>query len=154
MVILVILAKQAVWAILAHHFRARTGFPKKKHPTGVWLGSTRRSQIFVFVHVNPHRGENPPRDRGCQHITAQRLFTSSPYRWNVPRFRDVRTMGPYPGRKAIRHKRASSRTPLCNKMLVPLTCYRARTSKNARRVHMVSLESHNFPFDKLVQNWN
>ena len=34
LVILVILAKQAIWAILAHHFRARTDFPRKKTP--IW----------------------------------------------------------------------------------------------------------------------
>ena len=35
LVILIILAKQAIWAILAHHFRARTDFPKKTSNWGL-----------------------------------------------------------------------------------------------------------------------
>ena len=38
--------------------------PRKQVPLRIRLKSARRSQIRVFVHVNPHRGENPPRDRG------------------------------------------------------------------------------------------
>ena len=63
-VILAILAKTSILVIFASHFRTRVDAPKKS-PTWVLLGSARRSQIRVIVHVNPHRGENPPRDLGC-----------------------------------------------------------------------------------------
>ena len=35
LVILIFLAKQAIWAILAHHFRARTDFPEKTSSWGL-----------------------------------------------------------------------------------------------------------------------
>ena len=38
---------------------------RKKVPLGIRLKSARRSHMRVFLHVTPHRGENPPRRRGC-----------------------------------------------------------------------------------------
>ena len=35
LVILIILAKQSIWVILAHHFRARADFPKKTPSWGL-----------------------------------------------------------------------------------------------------------------------
>ena len=71
------LATGTAWAglCLIHHqpfgpflgqsFPRQDGPPEKKVPLGIRLKSARRSHMRIFLHVTPHRGENPPRRRGC-----------------------------------------------------------------------------------------